>query len=109
MGERLHGMQEVTGSIPVSSTQIHREKAGFVTSEAFGRFLRLWMVVHAPTFRDPATPAAADAVTKQLAAGEDLYRRLAAAIAQHFMKGHRFVHDVLRVEGKAPPETVHKP
>jgi hypothetical protein len=52
---------------------------------------------------DPATPAAADALTKQLAAGEDLYRRLSATIAQHFMKGHRFVHDLFRVGEKAPP------
>jgi hypothetical protein len=80
-----------------------------VLSESLGRFLRLWMVVHASTFRDPATPAAADALTKQLAAGEDLYRRLAGTIAQHFMKGHRFVQDVLRVEQKAQAETADKP
>jgi hypothetical protein len=79
--------------------QQHRDLE--LLSEAFGRFLRLWMVVHASTFRDPTTPAAADALTKQLAAGEDLYRRLATTIAQHFMKGHRFVHDLLRVDGRA--------
>jgi hypothetical protein len=75
-----------------------------VLSEAFGRFLRLWMVVHASSFRDPATSGEADALSKQLAAGEDLYKRLAATVAQQFAKGHRFVHDLPRVAGRPSPE-----
>jgi hypothetical protein len=78
-------------------------------SEAFGRFLRLWAIVHASTFKDPATPAAAEAVSKQLADGEALYKRLAASIADNFLRGHRFVHDLPKVEDKRPPEPVRKP
>jgi len=80
--------------------QLHRDLE--ILSEAFGRFLRLWTAVHASTFRDAPTPAAADALSKQLAAGEAVYRRLTATIAQHFAKGHRFVHDLPKVDGKPP-------
>jgi hypothetical protein len=72
-----------------------------ILSEAFGRFVRLWTVVHAATFSDPTTSAAAEAISRQLAAGENLYRRFAATTAQHFAKGHRFTHDLPKVEPKA--------
>jgi hypothetical protein len=62
-------------------------------SETFGRFLRLWTIVHAPTFKAPLTPEAAEALAKQRAAGEALFKRLAATIADQFRRGHRFVDD----------------
>jgi hypothetical protein len=71
-------------------------------SEAFGRFLRLWTIVHAPTFRAPATPEAAEVVSNQRAAGEALYKRLAAAVADRFRRGHRFVDDFPNVDGGRP-------
>lgn len=58
-----------------------------VLSEAFGRFVRLWMLVHAATFEQPATKDAAEA----------LYRKFAAKVAEYFLRGHRFVHDLPRV------------
>jgi len=39
-----------------------------VLSEAFGRFVRLWMLVHAATFQRPATMEAADGLYLQFAA-----------------------------------------
>src|SRR4029077_2733263 len=80
-----------------------------ILSEAFGRFVRLWTVVHAATFSDPTTPAAAAALSKQLAAGENLSRRFAAAIAQHLAKGHRFTHDLPKVERKPATERGGEP
>jgi hypothetical protein len=65
-----------------------------ILSEAFGRFLGLWTIVHAPTFKEPATPEAAKALSQQLASGEALYKRLAAKIADQFRRGHRFIHDL---------------
>jgi hypothetical protein len=59
-----------------------------VLSEAFGRFLRLWMFVHAGTFQQPTTHAAA----------EILYQQFAAKIAEHFLRGHRFIHDLPKVD-----------
>jgi hypothetical protein len=53
-------------------------------SEMLGRFLRVWMAVHAPTFKKPATPEA----------GEELYLGFAANVAETFRRGHRFVHDL---------------
>jgi hypothetical protein len=71
-----------------------------VLSEAFGRFLRLWMIVRAPTFTHPDTPEGAETVSQQRATGEAFYKRLAAAIADHFRRGHRFVHDLPGLEGR---------
>ncbi len=62
-------------------------------SEMLGRFLRIWMSVHAPSFKKPATPAA----------GEELYLGLASAVAEMFRRGHRFVHDLPGYEGNQPP------
>jgi hypothetical protein len=80
-----------------------------ILSEAFGRFVRLWAVVHASTFSDPTTPAAADALSKQLAAGEKLYGRFAATTAQHFARGHRFTHDLPKLEPKPATERGSEP
>jgi hypothetical protein len=77
-------------------------------SATFGRFLRLWTIVHAPTFKQPATPEAAEMLSRQRAAGEALYKRLAAAVADQFLRGHRFVHDLHNVnDGRS--ERVDKP
>ena len=40
------------------------------------------MIVHAPTFTQPATPAAAEALSRQRASGEALYKRFAANVAE---------------------------
>ncbi len=65
-----------------------------IVSEAFGRFLRLWMIVHASTFKSPETPEAAQALSRQRAGGEALFQRFAASVADHFLRGHRFGHDL---------------
>jgi hypothetical protein len=72
-------------------------------SEAFGRFLRVWTIVHAPTFAQPATPEAAEALSRQRASGESLFKRFAANVAEHFLRGHRFVQDLPGIEGGRSP------
>jgi hypothetical protein len=56
---------------------------------AVGRFVHLWFVVHAETFTKSIDGAAATAA--------DLYRRFATRLADDFMRGHRFVHDLPKV------------
>lgn len=79
----------------------HREtyRALEVLSEAFGRFVRLWMFVDAATFKVPVTQEAA----------ESLYEKFAARVAEYFRRGHRFLHDLPNVDDKKPTETVRKP
>jgi hypothetical protein len=77
-------------------------------SEAFGRFLRLWMIVHESVFTQPATPEGAEATAKQRVAGETLYKRLAAIVADQFRRGHRFADDLPNVDDERP-ERVDKP
>jgi predicted DNA-binding protein len=79
----------------------HREvhRAIEVLSEAFGRFLRLWMFVHAATFKQPATQEAA----------ESMYEKFAAKIAEYFQRGHRFLHDLPNVDDKRTTQSVRKP
>jgi hypothetical protein len=50
----------------------HREvhRAIEVLSEAFGRFVRLWMFVHAATFKLPATQEAAESTVRASAPSE---------------------------------------
>jgi hypothetical protein len=67
-------------------------------SEAFGRFLRLWTIVHAATFTQPATAEAAETLSRQRTTGEALFKRFAASVADHFLRGHRFVHDLPGLE-----------
>jgi hypothetical protein len=79
----------------------HRElhRAIEVLSEVFGRFLRLWMFVHAATFKQPATQEAADS----------LYEGFAAKVAECFRRGHRFLHDLPNVDDKRSTESACKP
>ena len=79
----------------------HRElhRAIEVLSEAFGRFVRLWMFVHAATFEIPATRDAADS----------LYKEFAAKVAEYFRRGHRFFHDLTDLDGKRSTEAVPRP
>jgi len=74
----------------------HREvyRAIEVLSEAFGRFVRLWMFVHAATFTQPATQEAA----------ESMYQQFAARVAEYFRRGHRFLHDLPNVDRKRSTE-----
>jgi hypothetical protein len=69
-----------------------------VLSETFGRFVRLWLFVHAATFTQPATQQAA----------ESMYEQFAAKVAEYFRRGHRFLHDLPNVEDKRSTETVRK-
>ncbi len=71
----------------------HRQvyRAIEVLSEAFGRFVRLWMMMHAATFKVPVTEEAADA----------LYAKFAAKVGEGFRGGHRFLHDLPNVDEKA--------
>jgi hypothetical protein len=71
-----------------------------VLSEAFAQFLRCWTIVHASTFKDPTTPAATEAVSKQRADGEALYKKLAGKIAENFLLGHRLIQDLPKVGDK---------
>src|SRR5271166_6160523 len=77
--------------------QAHR--AIEVLSEGFGRFVRLWMFVHAATFKEPATQEAADS----------LYEKFAAKVAEYFRRGHRFLHDLPNLDDKRPTQSVRKP
>jgi hypothetical protein len=72
-------------------------------SQMFGRFLQLWTIVH-----QPATREAADAIAKQRGAGEALYKRLAASVADQFRRGHRFADDLPNVDDRRT-ERVEKP
>ncbi|MGH7437409.1 MAG: hypothetical protein ACRENE_17160 [Polyangiaceae bacterium] len=79
----------------------HREvhRAIEVLSEAFGRFVRLWMMMHAATLKVPVTEEAADT----------LYAKFAAKVAGYFRGGHRFLHDLPNLDDKMPAETVRNP
>jgi hypothetical protein len=70
-------------------------------SESFGRFLRLWLTVHAATFAQPKAPEAAETLSRQRATGDSLFKRFAASVAAQFLRGHRFVHDLPGLEGSA--------
>ncbi len=69
-------------------------------AQMFGRFLQLWTIVHASE--------GAEAIVKQRGAGEALYRRLAASVADQFRRGHRFADDLPNVDDRRP-ERVDKP
>jgi hypothetical protein len=70
-------------------------------SETFGRFLRLWTIVNASVFKAPGTPEAASAMAKQRDAGEALYKRFAASVADHFRRGHRLADDLPNLDNQA--------
>jgi len=67
-------------------------------SEAFGRYMRLWFVAHAPSAGEAGKAAAR-------AAGEVPYRQFAQHLGTQFRQGHRFVND-LPVETFADEEHV---
>jgi hypothetical protein len=70
-----------------------------ILSEAFGRFLRAWTMAHAPTPKAPPASDPSEAASRQLAAGESLYKKFVADLADHFKRGHRFIHDLPGLEG----------
>lgn len=70
-----------------------------ILSEAFGRFLRAWAFVHAPMSKQPPASSPSEAASRQQAAGESLYKRLAADVAAQFQRGHRFIHDLPGLDG----------
>jgi predicted DNA-binding protein len=76
-------------------------------SEAFGRFLRLWTIVHAGVFTQPATAESREAMAKQRDAGEALYERLATSVANHFRRGHHLADDMPNLDERT--ERVQKP
>jgi hypothetical protein len=78
-----------------------------VVVERLDQFLKLWTAVHATAFQKPDSPSATEALRQQRAAGEALYKRVASTIAERFINGHRFVHDMPNVEG-SPREGAHK-
>jgi len=61
-------------------------------SAAFGRYLRLWFLVHLPP----------DSEEKQQA-GAEMFRDFAARLAEEFARGHRFVHDFPKIADKWHP------
>jgi predicted DNA-binding protein len=56
-------------------------------SEAFGRYMRLWLAAHAPS-----TAEAGMAATRS--AAEARYKQFAQHLGAHFSQGHRFIHDL---------------
>jgi hypothetical protein len=65
----------------------HRELE--MLSAAFGRYLRLWFLVHLPP----------DSEEKQQA-GADMFRDFAARLAEEFARGRRFVDDFPKIGDK---------
>jgi hypothetical protein len=56
-------------------------------SEAFGRYMRLWFLAHAPSGGEAGKAAARGAAEMQ-------YRQFAQQLGAQFVQGHRFVHDL---------------
>jgi hypothetical protein len=56
-------------------------------SEAFGRYMRLWFVAHAPSAGEAGKAAAR-------AAGEVPYKQFAQHLGTQFKQGHRFLDDL---------------
>ena len=55
-------------------------------SEAFGRYMRLWFVAHAPSAGEAGKAAAR-------AAGDASYKQFAQHLGTQFKQGHRFIND----------------
>jgi hypothetical protein len=68
-----------------------------VLSEAFGRYLRLWFVAHAPGAAESGKAAAR-------AGAESAYKKFAEHVGEQFRLGHRFLDDLPReaLEGQEP-------
>jgi hypothetical protein len=56
-------------------------------SEAFGRYLRLWFLAHAPSVGEAGKPSARGAAETQ-------YRHFAQHLGAQFAQGHRFIDDL---------------
>jgi len=56
-------------------------------SEAFGRYMRLWFLTHAPNTAEAGKAAARGAAETQ-------YRQFAQHLGEHFKQGHRFIDDL---------------
>jgi hypothetical protein len=56
-------------------------------SEAFGRYMRLWFLAHAPKTADASKAAARGAAETQ-------YRQFAQHLGAQFTQGHRFLDDL---------------
>jgi hypothetical protein len=71
-----------------------------ILSEAFGQFVRVWAIAHAPMLAPPATPEAAALLTKHRATGEEFFERLMTSVADRFRRGHRFIQDLPSLQGR---------
>ncbi|MGD0680212.1 MAG: hypothetical protein ABSC94_32950 [Polyangiaceae bacterium] len=56
-------------------------------SEAFGRYMRLWFLTHAPNTAEAGKAAGR-------AGAETQYRHFARHLGEHFKQGHRFIDDL---------------
>jgi hypothetical protein len=56
-------------------------------SEAFGRYMRLWLMAHAPHTGEGSKAAARGAAETQ-------YKQFAQHLGAHFAQGHRFTDDL---------------
>jgi hypothetical protein len=69
----------------------HRDLELLSVPEALGGRAR-------PAFHKPDSPAATDALPSSGPRARPLYKRVASTIAERFINGHRFVHDLPNVE-----------
>jgi hypothetical protein len=119
VGQYLSGQSNASASRPIErlveaidsdrrqGEQMHRLVE--ILAESFGAYLRLWLVVHAPTLQERSAATSAEGIAKQRAAADDIYRRFVARIAEQFRNGHRFVHDLPNIAGGASPERPQRP
>jgi hypothetical protein len=71
-----------------------------ILSEAFGGFLHIWTLVHAPALTPPTTPEGREALSRQRATADGFFKRFAANVAERFRSGHRFVDDLPGLAGR---------
>jgi hypothetical protein len=65
-----------------------RDRRGLeLLSEAFGRYMRLWFMAHAPNTADASKAAARGAAETQ-------YKQFAQHLGAQFTQGHRFTDDL---------------
>ena len=56
-------------------------------SEAFGRYMRMWLATQAPSMAEGGMAATRGAA-------EARYKQFAQYLGAHFSQGHRFIHDL---------------
>jgi predicted DNA-binding protein len=56
-------------------------------SEAFGRYMRMWLATQAPSMAEAGMAATRGA-------SEARYKQFAQHLGAHFAQGHRFIHDL---------------